>query len=68
MEVSLGETLESAEGTKMLEKLWEAQLANIEEEMARLLCESTQLKDCNTALHDQVTGYERGWMMEQVKS
>ncbi|XP_071539635.1 uncharacterized protein [Panulirus ornatus] len=55
MEASLGETLESVEGTKIMEKLWEAQLASIEEEMARLLCESNQLKDCNAALHDQLS-------------
>ncbi|KAK8736927.1 hypothetical protein OTU49_004729, partial [Cherax quadricarinatus] len=55
MEATLGDSQETLEATKMMEKLWEAQLANIEEEMARLLCESNQLKDCNSALHEQLS-------------
>nr|XP_045625867.1 myosin-14-like isoform X2 [Procambarus clarkii] len=58
MEATVGNSQETMEATKLMEKLWEAQLATIEEEMARLLCESNQLKDCNAALHHQVSTRE----------
>ncbi|XP_068217025.1 putative leucine-rich repeat-containing protein DDB_G0290503 isoform X9 [Palaemon carinicauda] len=59
LEGSLAESIESSEATKSLEKMWESQLANIQQEVSRLLCETTQLKDCNLALHNQLSSSQR---------
>lgn len=66
LEASLTETREGIEASQSMGRLWETQLANIEKEVARLLCETNQLKDCNAALHNQVHRGERsrgrgGW-------
>ncbi|KAK7078281.1 hypothetical protein SK128_000794, partial [Halocaridina rubra] len=55
LEGSLAESMEAAETTKAMEKMLEVQLAAIQQEIARLLCETTQLKDCNIALHEQLS-------------
>ncbi|XP_064112124.1 trichohyalin-like isoform X4 [Macrobrachium nipponense] len=59
LEGSLAESMESTEATKSLEKMWETQLASIQQEVSRLLCETTQLKECNLALHNQLSSSQR---------
>ncbi|XP_050711443.1 centrosome-associated protein CEP250-like isoform X4 [Eriocheir sinensis] len=55
LEASLTETREGIEASQSMGRLWETQVANIEKEVARLLCETNQLKDCNAALHNQLS-------------
>ena len=50
----MNETHEGMEASQNMGRLWETQVATIEKEVARLVCETNQLKDCNAALHDQV--------------
>lgn len=54
LETTLTETREGMEASQSMGRLWETQMASIEKEVARLVCETNQLKDCNAALHDQV--------------
>lgn len=58
LETSLTETREGIEASQSMGRLWETQVANIEKEVARLLCETNQLKDCNAVLHNQVCSNE----------
>lgn len=54
LETTLTETHEGMEASQSMRRLWETQMAAIEKEVARLVCETNQLKDCNAALHGQV--------------
>lgn len=59
LEANLTETRDGIEASHSMGRVWETQLANIEKEVARLICETNQLKDCNAALHNQVGRRER---------
>ena len=53
-EQSLSETKGTLENTRALESIWSSKLRSMEAELARLVCEASQLKDCNSSLHEQV--------------
>ncbi|KAK8406454.1 hypothetical protein O3P69_007250 [Scylla paramamosain] len=55
LETTLTETHEGMEASQSMRRLWETQMATIEKEVARLVCETNQLKECNAALHDQLS-------------
>lgn len=54
LENALTETHKGVEDSQAMKVVWETQLKSIREEVARLMCETGQLKDCNAALHEQV--------------
>ncbi|KAK3893961.1 hypothetical protein Pcinc_002256 [Petrolisthes cinctipes] len=69
LENALTETHKGVEDSQAMKVVWETQLKSIKEEVARLMCETGQLKDCNAALHEQLSTAqsESEALMSQVR-